>query len=263
MKTATIVLLFCISILLMSGCSGQQSFDKGFPVSPETQSVSKEDIHGIYQDSISIKTRPGSVLLSAFPEYRLTPIYKLNFNKSDEHYFTGSNYYYRNYSEIGYTQGNQWHYNFMPGLNAVYGYNMVNVALKDVQSQKQTLLFDKHVLIKTLYIPSISKDTLNQKPVKRNYYLVSVYDEDTNNDAYISQKDLRRFYLFDLDGNCIANLVPENYSVISSQYDYANDMMYVYAQLDENKNGQREETEPVHIFWIDLNNPDSNGQQYN
>ncbi|MBK8808726.1 MAG: hypothetical protein IPO21_19650 [Bacteroidales bacterium] len=73
--------------------------------------------------------------------------------------------------------------------------------------------------------------------------MISAYDEDSNKDGFINQNDLRRFYVFDLDGSNKQNLVPSDYSVISSEYDCANDFMYVFAQLDENKNGQIEQTE--------------------
>ena len=35
-----------------------------------------------------------------------------------------------------------------------------------------------------------------------------------------------------------------------------------FAQLDENKNGQRDETEDIHVFWINLKDPNQNGRQY-
>ena len=123
-------------------------------------------------------------------------------------------------------------------------------------------MFEEPVLIKTLYIPSFSNDTLFGKPVKRDYYLTSVYDEDTNEDGYINSKDLRRFYVFDIDGLNKENLIPKNYSVVSSEYDSVNDLMYVFAQLDENNNGRRDELEKVSIFWIDLKNPRNSGKQY-
>ncbi len=256
-----ILSLIC-ALILIFGCSKRKHYEKGFSVSPETESSEGKEINGISQDSVSIKTRPTSVLMTGYADYRLTTIYKLNYNKKDDYYYTGSNHFYRNYEELGYTMGNQWNYNFMPGLQAVYGYNLVNVSLKNTKTQKVSSLFDTPVLIKTLYIPSFSNDTLFNVPVQRNYYLVSAYDEDTNKDGFINAKDLRRFYLFNLAGDLKESLIPENYSVVSSEYDCANDYMYVFAQLDEDENGQCDETESVHVFWIDLKNPRNNGQQY-
>ena len=71
-----------------------------------------------------------------------------------------------------------------------------------------------------------------------------------------------RFYTFDLNGLNKKELIPRNYSVISSEYDSANDYMYVFAQLDKNNNGQNDDKEDIHVFWIDLKNPNNNGRQY-
>lgn len=256
------LLIIGIALIVISSCSRKKHYEKGFSVSPETETTEEKGINGIAQDSISIMTRPSSVLMTGYTDYRLTTIYKLNYDKKDDYYYTGSNSFYRNYSDLGHNDDNNWHYNFMPGLQAVYGFNLVNVSLKHVKTQKQKSLFEKPVLIKTLYIPSFSNDTLFGKPVKRNYYMISAYDEDTNEDGFINAKDLRQFYVFNIDGADKENLIPKDYSVVSSEYDCANDYMYVFAQLDENKNGQRDDTEQVHIFWIDLKNPRNNGQQY-
>ncbi len=256
------ILIISIALIAISSCSRKKNYDKGFSVSPETETNDEKEIDGISRDSIELKTRPNSVLLTGYPNYRLTTIYKLNYDKKRDYYYTGNNSFYSNFSDLGHSDGNQWNNNFMPGLQAVYGFNLVNLSLKTVNTQTQKLLFEKPVLIKTLYVPTFTNDTLFNKPVKRNYYMVSAYDEDTNKDGFINLKDLRRFYVFDLDGGKKENLVPKDYSVISSEYDCANDFMYVFAQLDENKNGQKDETEKVHIFWIDLKNPRNNGLQY-
>lgn len=255
-------LVFFLSVLLLSNCSTIKKYDKGFSESPETKYSESDKVSGISKDSVSLATAPSSVLLTAYPKYRLTTVYMLNFNKSDNNYFIGQNNFYKNYSQESYTNGNQWNENFMPGLQAVYGYNLVNVSLYNLDTKTQNNLFESPVLIKTLYYPSFSYDTLNYEPVKRDYYLISVYDNDTNNDGFINQKDLRRFYFFDLDGKNKSRLIPENYSVVSSEYDSANDFMYVFAQLDENKNGERDSKEQVNVFGIDLKNPRNNYKHY-
>lgn len=253
--------LIVLSSLFITNCSHDKKYEKGFPVSPETQMTDEDPADGIYKDSLDFDTRPNRVLLTGIDKYRLTTVYKLNFDKKGSSYL-GSNQYYTTYYENAKKDGNQWHGNFMPGLEAVYGFNMVNISLYNIETREQRNLFEKPALIKTLYYPSFSKDTLNYKPVSRDYYLISVYDEDTNKDGFINLKDLRRFYIFDINGLNKKELIPLNYSVISSEYDQANDYMYVFAQLDENANGQMEDKEDIHIFWIDLKSPKSNGRQY-
>ena len=245
---------------VLTSCSNHKLEEKGFPVNVTTQTNEAEKIEGICKDSLKFDTRPSNVLLTGISNVRLTTIYKVNQNKKDGTTFIGSNNYLYNETEL--SIGNNWNKNLIPGLEGAYGYNLVNISHYDIQNNKQKNLFEKPVLIKTLYYPSFSKDTLNYKPIKRNYFLISVYNDDTNKDGFINQKDLRRFYLYDSNGEKQKQLVPENYSVFKSEYDSDNDFMFVFARLDVNKNGQIEDNEPINIFWIDLNDPTRTGQQY-
>jgi len=245
-------------LLVGNACSKNKLEKKGFPVNSETT----EQNQGVVNDTFKFETAPRNVLLTKNNEHRLTPIYKVNYDKKNKLRFVGSNEYHSNYSDFGETNGNQWNYNFMPGFEAIYGYNFVNISHFDNKELTANNFFEDPVLIKTLYFPAFSNDTLNKKPVERNYYMVSVYDEDTNNDGFINVKDLRRFYHFDISAKLKKPLIPVNYSTMSSEYDPANDYMYIFAKIDKNNNGQMEADEPTHIFWIDLNNPEKNGIQY-
>jgi hypothetical protein len=257
----TITCLLCLSfVYFLSGCSRQKLEEKGFKVS-FTRDEYETVPAGLKRDSLQFETRPGNVLLTGISNVRLTPVYKINFNK-DSVRFTGSNNFHTTYEESENDKANNWNNHLVPGIEAAYGYNLVNVSHYDISQNRQKNFFEKPVLIKTLYYPAFSKDTLNFKPVSRASFIVSVYNDDTNKDGFINLKDLRRLYLFNSVGEKQQVLVPENYSVFKSEYDPGNDLMFVFAQLDENKNGARDEAEPVHIFWIDLNNPLRTGRQY-
>ncbi|WP_290712835.1 hypothetical protein, partial [Flavihumibacter sp. CACIAM 22H1] len=132
----------------------------------------------------------------------------------------------------------------------------------DLRTNTKKEFFDKQVLIKTVYYPSFSKDTLNSVPLKRGYFLVSVYNEDTNADGFINKMDLRRFFLFNSAGILQKQLVPPDHSVFKSEYDSENDLMFVFTRLDTNANGQIEDNEPMHVYWLDLKDPTKAGQQY-
>ena len=255
----TLINIALLTVVLAS-CGEKQIEKKGFQVSEITEDENGQRIVGIKDDSLTFETRPRNVLLTAHADHRLTPIYKVNYHPKTKQAFTGSNAYHSNWKE--YDKGNNWHQNFMPGFKALYGYNLVNVAHTNKESQVRNNLFKSPVLIKTLYFPANTKDTLNFEPIKRNYYMVSVYDDDTNKDGFINVKDLRRFYYFDINGTGKTRLIPKDYSVMNSEYDEANDYMYIFAKLDENLNGQMESTEPIHIFWLDLKNPSQTGIQY-
>ena len=252
-------ILFIALALTILGCS-DDSHEKGFQVSEITKADGKK-IVGLPIDSLNLETRPGGILLTKNPNHRLIPIYKVNRNNRTGESFTGSNNFHTRWDN-GQNRGNNWNYNLMPGLEATYGYNMINVSHYSTETATQNELFENPVLIKTLYYPAFSNDTLNYEPVRRDYYMISVYDEDTNEDGFINMQDLRRFYLFDIDGTSRQELIPTNYSTLSSQYDSDNDFMYVFARLDKNQNGQMESEEPIHIFWIDLKRPERNGVFY-
>lgn len=259
MKNKFLIIIILASILY--SCNNNNEFkEKGFSIShnnTEEQNIEQN----ITKDSTIFETRPRSVILTSNPKIRLTTIYKVNYNK-DQTSFIGSNSCHYNYSELGYTNGNQWNYNFLPGFEALYGYNLVNVSHFNTETKNSKNIFEKPVLIKTIYNPSFSNDTLNYKPVNRNYIMISVYDDDTNKDSFINLSDLRRLYYFDINAENKTPLVPLNYSVMKSEYDPGNDYMYVFAKQDTNNNGQVEDKEPIHIFLVDLNNPTATVKLY-
>ena len=258
MKTPLSILL----ILLLFACSNNKVEKKGFQVSEISENEEGEKIVGLPIDSLQLETKPRNVLLTKHPHHRLTPIYKVNYHKKTGKPFIGSNAYKTNYWGYANNEENNWNNNFMPGFEAMYGYNLVNISHYNNLTNSENRFFEKPVLIKTFYYPAFSKDTLNKAPVKRNFYMISVYDEDTNKDGYINVKDLRRFYHFDIEAKSKTLLIPNHYSVMSSEYDPENDFMYIFARLDKNENGQMEYEEPTHIFWLDLKNPNNRGLQY-
>lgn len=252
---------FIIIGLSLISCSDNRIENKGFQVNEITEDENGQKIVGLQIDSLKMETRPRNVLLTYNDEHRLTPIYKVNYDKTKKKTFIGSNNYHKNWN-YDQKKGNNWNHNFMPGFAAVYGYNFVNVSHYNNINKIENRLFDQPVLIKTLYYPAFSKDTLNFKPVERDFYMVSVYDEDSNKDGYLNIRDLRKLYYFDINGSNQKALIPKGYSVLSSEYDSANDFMYVFAKKDLNQNGKIDVNEPTDIFWIDLKNPKNVGRQY-
>lgn len=205
-----------------------------------------------------IASYPQEVILSGMPEHRLVSIYK---SRKLE---PGKKAYVRTYSSSYERQDfdTDTYEHYMPGLDVQFGYNMLNLAYYHLPTGANHYLFPTPVLIKTLYYPSFEPDSLYKKPIRRNYFLVSVYDEDTNKDTLINRFDLRRLYHFDASCKVKTQLVPADYSVLRSEYDALNDAMFLYARKDANRNGKQEPEEPVHVFWIDLKKPEKAKQVY-
>lgn len=200
-----------------------------------------------------ILSKPNNVISTGFPEHRLVTIYKTNSLNSTDDINASSSRYTTEYDEDG--NQNEVAEHYVPGIQILYGYNLLNIAHYDFKTEKLNYFFNKPALIKTVYFPSFTQDSINKIPVIRDYFLVSVYDEDTNKDEFINRKDLRKFYYYPLDCNTRIKLLPANYSAIRSQYDSQNDVLYLFAKHDINKNGMTEKKEPLNVFWIDLKNP--------
>lgn len=132
-----LIAIFALTaIYLISGCSNGKLEEKGFQVSATSDSAEDTET-GVNADSMKINTRPSNVLLTGVSNIRLATIYKVNLNKRDNSTFIGSNSFHYRYEEATGNSGNNWNNNLMPGLEAVYGYNMVNISHYDIKENKQ------------------------------------------------------------------------------------------------------------------------------
>lgn len=254
--------MLLLSSVLFTAC-GRGSESKG---DVRSESVPTDTLNDLRvddeaRDSSLLVTRPRTVLVTGLPQFRLIPIMKLNWNEDRKGTFYGGIEYRSSWEEdvIGL---NVWNSHVVPGYDAACGYNIVNISHFDTQAQTKRNIFDSHVLVKTIYFPTIDHDTLNGQPVYRNCYLISVFDEDTNKDGFVNQNDLRRFYHFALPGMEKTALVPSNEGVLSSEYDPGTDYMYVFTRRDLNKNGIIDGSDEWHVHWIDMKDPRNHGEMY-
>ncbi len=120
----TILLVLILSTLYK--CSNEQtkSINQRFPLMSENSSSQND---GLDLHLKNIDSRPSNILLTAYPNIRITPVFQVLKNSFDEGTHTGSPNFHYSYSEDG-TIGNNWNSNLIPGFKAVYGYKMVNVS---------------------------------------------------------------------------------------------------------------------------------------
>lgn len=253
---------FIAALIVQAFISCNKKTDKRFRgqhivVSPDDTLTDDDTAYDPLKGNVNfnqLTVSPNSVLLTGLPKYRLIPIYKIR-KKTDRNldYANPTTYYWPYEGE---TYRREYHY-YMPGIDHIDGYNLTNIAHYDLDSGRLTYFFKKPVLVRSLYFPGDKPDTLHGQRVYRNFFLVTVYDEDTNKDTVINNKDLRRMFYYNENNTVRKQLIPRDYSVIRSQYDEQNDIIYVYARHDENKNGYHERVEPIHVFMIRLNAPAS------
>jgi hypothetical protein len=234
---------FLVFALFTSACSQKQGEEEQISVPDQDAEADTLNSIGNNLSLSQIGSKPNHVVLTGLAQHRLVTVYKIVEEKG-----TFKSYDYDDYQD----EVDRF---FMPGIDLLYGYNLLNIAHYDLTTEQLNFLFDHPVLVKSLYYPSFVQDSLDHKPINRDYYLVSAYDADTNADTLINKSDLRRFYHFNAAGSDKTQLIPADYSVVRSEYDRKNDVMYVFAQQDENKNGMIDKSEPLHIFWLNLKAP--------
>jgi hypothetical protein len=252
-KTTACIILSGIIISCGSSKEDKKEEQIRVDVTEESEAV-PDSMQNSVRGNVSfnqIPTTPNSVILTGLLNHRLVTVYKSRVEATNSGIGSRLSKVYTDYDE----SDNETEEHYMPGIDILYGFNLLNIAHYDLATQKLNYFFKKPAFIKTLYYPSFEQDSLDKKPINRNYYLVSVYDEDTNKDTMLNKKDLRHFYCFDSASVVKTLLIPADYSVIRSQYDSHNDVMYIYASQDTDKNGMRDKKEPIHIFWIDLKKP--------
>ena len=246
--------------ILVSACSSSSHDGKEEQISVhsaggDADSADTAQLNSI-RDNLSLKqmlTAPQGVVLTGLARHRLVTVYK---SRVDNRVSESATDMYSVYGRTNYeAYESELEERFMPGIDLIRGYNLLNVAHYDLATDTMNYLFEHPVLIKSLYYPSFQQDSLEKKPINRDYYLVSVYDADTNRDTLINKRDLRRFYYFNASCTQKIQLLPADYSAVRSQYDPMNDVMYVFARYDANSNGVAEKKEPLHIFWVNLKLP--------
>jgi len=242
-----------LSIMIGLFSCKQKKNTKEQSISLNETSVSFDTSNGIGSSNnfSQLNTSPNDLVLTGIDNIRLLPIYKIP-QSQDKNilYDQGSSYD----SEKEFLNEDDFRY-YMPGIDIIRGYNLVNIGHYNILKGQLTYFFKKPVLVRTLYFPGVLKDSVNKKQINRNFFLVSAYNEDTNHDSLINNKDFRKLFYIDELNETQISLLPNDFSAIRSTYDFKNDIMTIRARKDENKNGVLEKTEPISIFLLDLKNP--------
>lgn len=242
-------IIFSLFITLLLSCNNKEPKESISVNSNEYSSDSESDTMSSIETSSAFKninTIAKDIIQTGIDEIRLISVHKAKVNNNEIIYH--KSYRYDN-------DGNSTQVSLFPGFDIIFGYNLINLSHYNSLTEKKGLFFSKPVLIKSLYYPTQRMDSIAKKPIKRNYFLVTVYDEDNNKDSFLNKRDLRKLYYYTIDNSSRTMLIPLGYSVYKSVFDEKNDAMYVYAKLDENKNGTINEKESAHIFKLDLKNP--------
>jgi len=234
---------FYLFLVLFISC-GDHSKEMKEPIMVESESdFIKDTLRSVnkYANFSTAKIEPKDVIQTGISDVRLISIHKKN--------SVNSTIYYKDDKHANDVRID---INFIPGVAFMYGYNMVNLAHCSLKETKKSHLFQKLGWIKSLYYPSLEKDSIDKKPIFRDFILASVYNEDTSKDKLINKNDLRRLYYFDIQNTLQQLLTPKDCSVYKSEYDDRNNAMLLFARNYINQNGTMDKDEPISIFTIDI-----------
>jgi hypothetical protein len=247
----TKILFTVLSTILLISCN-QNKEKKIEQLTYNEYESNKVDSSGLNEKYTfqQIPNSPSSVMLTGIDEIKLIPIYKIKKDTDKSISYIQESSYREQYEN----ERLNFRY-FMPGMDLISGYNLINVAHYNLATGQLSYFFKKPALIRNLYFPGVRHDSLNGQPIARNFFLLSAYDEDTNKDSLINKKDFRRIYFIDKINSQKISLIPNTHSAIRSTYDYKSDIMYVYARHDTNKNGVPDKSEPINIFLINMQIP--------
>ena len=121
---------------------------------------------------------------------------------------------------------------------------------------------DTDVVLSFPFKDTILEAGMSKEDVGREERFLHIEVDSKDIDTLEEPKVLTNFKLVDKNGEKQDTLVGTNYSVYKSEYDPDNDLLYAFARLDLDNNGQIDDTEPIHIFGINLKNPSKHFQLY-
>ena len=139
------ILIVLLLGLFSISCLDDEIEKKGFQVNEITEDESGQKIVGLQIDSLQLEIQPKEVLLTFNAEHRLTPIYKVNYDKKTKRPWTGAVAHHTSWN-YNTEDGNDWNGHFMPGFEIVYGYNFVNVSHYNNATKRENKLFLNEVL---------------------------------------------------------------------------------------------------------------------
>ena len=89
-------IFFLVLVGLLISCNRSNELDKkGLQVEEVVDSKDSQNV--IKKDSLDFKIKSLGVLLTANPNIRIAPLFKLNYNEKEKTYYTGSNEFHYNY----------------------------------------------------------------------------------------------------------------------------------------------------------------------
>jgi hypothetical protein len=122
-----------------------------------------------------------------------------------------------------------------------------NLKFQHVDSLNSKFLTDKKIQIQTAtYLDQIALKT------KKQLFIYTLVDADTNNDGKINQKDIKSIYISKANGSSFTKLSEEFHELIDWNIIEVQNKLYFRSIEDINKNGAFDKEDKVHYHVVHL-----------
>jgi hypothetical protein len=132
-----------------------------------------------------------------------------------------------------------------------------NLKFQHADSTKIRNLSNKPLLIETItYLNKVAEKTNQQLLV------YTLADSDTNNDGKVNSSDVKSLYISTISGLKFQKLTTEFQELIDWDLLESQNKMYYRAIEDTNKNGEFDNQDSLHYYFLDLTTKDKLPQEY-
>lgn len=124
---------------------------------------------------------------------------------------------------------------------------MTNLKFQDLNSEKIVALTNERVVIYSVqFLRSIFETT------GKEFLLYTVLDKDSNGNEKLDSEDVRSLYISRISGENFRKLTPEGQHFLESTTVDEMNRLYFKSQEDSNEDGDFNNDERQHLFYIDL-----------
>lgn len=143
-----------------------------------------------------------------------------------------NSYQYSDWAEMSQSGASGWFYNFI---------------FQDRNTQDLRPITDKELRFSEMII---IRDSIDQRAA--NTLLLQVYDQDSNQDKFLSREDLMSYYVASIDGKNLKKISPEGHLINGHIYRRRLKRLYFKTIEDTDKNGKFEKNDQRHQYYYSI-----------
>ncbi|APG59838.1 hypothetical protein [Christiangramia salexigens] len=166
--------------------------------------------------------------------------------------------YGSSYSGFGAESNNRNSFSVNNSYDSNISGNIHNLKFQKNESDTITQLTDQTILINSV---DFLREIFNKN--RKEYLLYTVYDSDTNGDQKINYRDLRSLYMSKINGEDFKKINPELQELIDWKIIKSQNRLYFRTIEDVDKNGEFDNEDNLHYFYIDFDEENLKPKEYN